>query len=144
MGDVEVKLAEVEQRTKSNTHQIEDIKDEIKEIKSEQKAIYDIAASIKVMATSMDTMKDDLVEVKQGQKELSNKVDNQIDEVKNGQGKLEQKLQERVDAVNSKVDLESNKMKFDLRDFIRDKLFPVILGAGSLGAVIVVLQKLIG
>ena len=35
MEDTEIKLARVEQRSKSNTHQIEEIKEEIKEIKEE-------------------------------------------------------------------------------------------------------------
>ena len=41
-----VLLIETEQRCKSNTHRIDTLEGELKEIQSEQKAIYKIATSV--------------------------------------------------------------------------------------------------
>lgn len=122
-------LIETSERSKSNTHQIEEIKEDVKEIKSEQKAIYDIATSVKLIALSMDTMKDDLAEVKQGQVDLSNKVDNQITEVKNGQATLENKIWDKVDAVNDKVENVDDKTKVDWARFFTSNILPWVVCA---------------
>ena len=43
-----VLLIETEQRCKSNTHRIDNLEGELKEIQSEQKAIYKIATSVEL------------------------------------------------------------------------------------------------
>ena len=45
-----VMLIETEQRCKSNTHRIDNLEGELKEIQSEQKAIYKIATSVELIA----------------------------------------------------------------------------------------------
>ena len=45
-----VLLIETEQRCKSNTHRIDNLEGELKEIQSEQKAIYKIATSVELIA----------------------------------------------------------------------------------------------
>lgn len=72
--DIAVKLQEVDSRCKSNEHRIDDCEMEIKEIKTEQKAIYKIASSVENLATSMSDLQTDVKEVKNGQKEISKKV----------------------------------------------------------------------
>ena len=57
-------LTETTERAKSNTHQISELKDEVREIKKEQKAIYDIASSVKIMSESMANIKEDLFKSK--------------------------------------------------------------------------------
>jgi hypothetical protein len=52
--DDKVKLGEFDARCKSNTHQIEEIKNDISDIRSEQKAIYDINTNIQLMAHTME------------------------------------------------------------------------------------------
>ena len=75
MNDNDVRiLTEVEQRAKSNSHQIEEIKEDVKEIKAENKAIYELTTSVKLIAQDMGSIKADLAEVKQGQKELTQDV----------------------------------------------------------------------
>ena len=74
MEDTEIKLARVEQRSKSNTHQIEEIKEEIKEIKEENKAIYDIACSVKVMAERLGNIEDKVDETAEGLKRTEAKL----------------------------------------------------------------------
>jgi len=73
--DDKVVLIETEQRSKSNTRQIEEIKADIKEIKEDNKAIYDLTYSVKGILEKMTDMKDSIVDIKQGQEKLSKKVD---------------------------------------------------------------------
>lgn len=74
-------LISTSERSKSNTHQIEEIKTDIKQIKEDQRAIFDLTTSVKIIAENVSNMKDDLKEVKHGQSDLSNKLDNQIQDV---------------------------------------------------------------
>lgn len=107
MNESDQLLIETSERAKSNTHQIEEIKEDIKEIKSDQKAIYEISTSVKLIAQSMTSMKEDIAEVKQGQCDLANKVDERILEVNVGQKKLEDHIQLVDD--KTKVDWAKNK-----------------------------------
>lgn len=57
-----VMLIETEQRCKSNTHRIDNLENELKEIQSEQKAIYKIATSVELIAqrvSNIETKVDD-------------------------------------------------------------------------------------
>lgn len=72
--DMAVRIQEVDSRSKSNEHRIDDCEAEIKEIKTEQKAIYKIASSVENLATSMSDLQIDVKEVKTGQKQLNEKV----------------------------------------------------------------------
>lgn len=58
MEDVYVLIERVEQRAKSNTHQIQEIKEEMKELKDENKAIYKIATSVEVIAEKLGSIED--------------------------------------------------------------------------------------
>ncbi len=122
-------LTETVERSKSNTHQIEELKDEvkeklsninaeIKEIKSEQKAIYEIAASVKLIAQDMGTMKESINDVKQGQSKLEQKID-EVDE-------------------KSKVDILETK-----RNNIKQNIAPFLLGGGSITAIIYIISEII-
>lgn len=72
--DMAVRIQVVDSRSKSNEHRIEDCEIEIKELKTEQKAIYKIANSVENLATSMSDLQIDIKEVKTGQKQLNDKV----------------------------------------------------------------------
>ena len=85
-------LQETTDRAKSNTHQIDEIKEEVKEIRNEQKAIYDIASSVKIMSESMANIKDDVIAVKESQEQFSQKVKEDIEEVKDSQKELTNKI----------------------------------------------------
>ena len=75
MNDNDVRiLTEVEQRAKSNSHQIEEIKEDVKEIKAENKAIYSLVESIKTISESVADMKIDIKEIKKSQGDLSIKI----------------------------------------------------------------------
>lgn len=77
--DEKVKIAEIEARCKSNTYQIDEIKNDISDIRSEQKAIYDINTNIQLITQTMGVMKTDITEVKKdmgGVKEKVNILEN--------------------------------------------------------------------
>lgn len=62
--DDRVKLGKIDARCKSNTYQIEEIKNDISDIRSEQQAIYDINTNIQLMTQAMGSMKIDITDVK--------------------------------------------------------------------------------
>ena len=72
-------ITEAAQRSKSNTHQIEEIKEDIKSIKEDNKALSEIATSVKLIAQDMTHVKEDVSEVKNSQSEMKR----ELSEVKN-------------------------------------------------------------
>lgn len=51
-------LIETEQRSKSNTHRLDAMEAEMREIKNDQKAIYKIATSVEVIANRVSNIED--------------------------------------------------------------------------------------
>ena len=51
-------LIETEQRSKSNTHRLDTMEAEMREIKNDQKAIYKIATSVEVIAQRVSNIED--------------------------------------------------------------------------------------
>lgn len=72
-------LTQTAERSKSNTHQIDEIKSDIKEIKEEYKILNKLATSIELIAQDMATVKDNMSEVKSSQSEMKA----ELSEVKN-------------------------------------------------------------
>lgn len=73
------KITRTEAIAEQNKTEIHDIKEEIADIKENNKAIYDIATSVKLMAQDMTTVKTTVGEVKKEQKETRQ----EINEIKN-------------------------------------------------------------
>ncbi len=87
------RLTEVEQRSKTNTHAIAELKEELKEVQNEQKAIYEINANIKLMAQSVASVKEDVSDMKED-------ISNTNKEVKDDIGKVK----ERISNIENKPD----------------------------------------
>lgn len=87
-------LAEVSARAKSNTHQIEEIKKDIKEMRTEQKTLYDLTTSVKLIAQDMSYVKGSVDDVKQGQCEMNKK----IQEIESSPAKMNAKKWEGIKA----------------------------------------------
>lgn len=118
-------LTETAARARSNTKQIEEIKTEIKDIKNEQKALYELSTGVKLMVQDMSYIKDSVNEVKEGQKSLENKMDEQISDVK-------QKI--------AKVD---DKGKVDLwHDIIKPKIIPAIFSGGVIYGIVEIIKQI--
>ena len=72
--ELAVHLQEVDSRSRSNEHRLDDHEKEIKELRDKQDAIYELTSSVKSIATDMNYIKEDVKEVKTGQDELNKKV----------------------------------------------------------------------
>lgn len=72
--ELAVRLQEVDSRSKSNEHRLDDHENEIKELRDKQDAIYELTSSVKSIATDMTYIKEDVKEVKTGQEKLNEKV----------------------------------------------------------------------
>ncbi len=108
MTNEEIKrLAEVEQRSKSNTHAIEELKEEIKEVQNEQKALYEINANIKLMAQSVASVKEDVSDMKD---DISNTNKEVKDDIR--------KVKERVTNIENKPDRDDATVFRKYRDSI--------------------------
>lgn len=121
-------LTETTQRCKSNTYQIEEMKEDIKDLRAENKAIYDLVTTTKLIAQDMGSIKKDVADVKKGQSDLSDKVDAEISKVK-----------EKITQVENKDDIElgksvkknANKIVFEISKWI------VVGGLGFFASIIV-------
>lgn len=67
-------LIETSERSKSNTHQIEEIKNKVEQIDRREESIHKIATSVEVMAKDVAYMKADISEVKESQKDLTQEI----------------------------------------------------------------------
>ena len=67
-------ITETAQRSKSNTHQIEELKEEIKDIKEDNKALSEIATSVKLIAQDMGHIKEDVTAVKDTQSAMQREL----------------------------------------------------------------------
>ena len=67
-------ITETSERSKSNSHRIDDLEDGVKAIKEENKAIHDIATSVKLIAQDMTYIKSDIATVKETQADLTEQV----------------------------------------------------------------------
>lgn len=63
-------LTQTVERSKSNTHQIEEMKSDIKEIKEEYKVLNKLATSIELIAKDMTNVKENISEMKSSQSEM--------------------------------------------------------------------------
>lgn len=83
-------LTETSERAKSNTHQIEEVKNDIRDIKEEYKIINRLATSIELLVRDMTHVKSDIVEIKDVQSvtqaslsEMRSDMKTELSEVRN-------------------------------------------------------------
>lgn len=72
--ELAIKVEGIDSRCRSNEHRLDEHNEKIKELSTKQDAIYELASSVKSIATDMTYIKEDVKEVKSGQKEMSNKI----------------------------------------------------------------------
>lgn len=96
MDEMITKVEQADQRARSNTHQIKEIKEEFKDFKSEvkeelreireeNKAIYKIASSVEIIAERLGT------------------IEEKVDKTSAAQERLEEKIQLRVEETEEKI-----------------------------------------
>jgi len=67
-------IQETKSRCESNSHQIAEIKTEIKAIQEKQDTMHEMNTNIKLIAQGMSDMQSDFGEVRDSQKQLADKV----------------------------------------------------------------------
>ena len=72
--DLAVHLQEVDSRSKSNEHRIDELEVDMKETKSMQITLVKLANGVENMGNQLMDVKEDIQDVKKGQSELSDKV----------------------------------------------------------------------
>ena len=72
--DLAVHLQEVDSRSKSNEHRIDELEVEMKETKEMQITLVKLANGVENMGNQLMDVKEDIQDVKKGQNELSDKV----------------------------------------------------------------------
>ena len=72
--DLAVQLQEVDSRSKSNEHRIDELESDMKETKNMQITLVKLANGVENMGNQLMDVKQDIQEVKKGQDELSDKV----------------------------------------------------------------------
>ena len=91
MTETERIIFETEQRSKSNSHRIDSLEDDVKEIKEENKAIYKIATSVEVMAEKLGNIEDKVDE-----------TNRKVDETAKAQRATEARFMERIENVENR------------------------------------------
>ena len=69
-----IHVQEIDSRSKSNEHRIDDLETEMKETKNMQITLVKLANGVENMGNQLMDVKEDIQDVKKGQHELSNKV----------------------------------------------------------------------
>lgn len=113
------KLAETESRAKSNTKQIEEIKEDIKQLYNEEKILYKLTNSIELIAQEMTTIKTSISKIEADQESLSNKVE-----------KIEHKPFEEYEETKKEL---KNKLFVNIGSGI---ISGAIIGLGMVGIII--------
>ena len=72
--DLAVHIQEVDSRSKSNEHRIDELEVDMKETKSMQITLVKLANGVENMGNQLMDVKEDIQDVKKGQNELSDKV----------------------------------------------------------------------
>lgn len=72
--DLAVRIQEVDSRSRSNEHRIDDLECEMKETKEMQITLVKLANGVENMGNQLMDVKEDIQDVKRGQTELSDKV----------------------------------------------------------------------
>lgn len=117
-------LVEIDQRSKSNSHRLDELVDEVKDIKNENKAIYRIATSVELMAQK-------ITHIEEKVDETGRKVDAQTAIWR----EAENKLSDRIAEVDSKPDrLTANNVNSIKVSLISSILS--ILASGLVAAII--------
>lgn len=67
-------ITETSERSKSNSHRLDEMEGDIKSLKEENKTLYEMSASIKSMTDGIVSIKDDVKEIKSEQGEMKNEI----------------------------------------------------------------------
>ena len=136
-------LITVDQRSKSNGHRLDKVEQDIDALQKSQNAIYQLAASVQVIAQQTKTTSDN-VEV------LSNKIDQQTKTTSRDVQALSDKIDRQDRArISAEQELESKILRTQTADAIKtsanvDKIKVAVITAICSGAATLILGKIFG
>lgn len=67
-------MTETAERAKSNTHRIEEVEEDIKSLKNDNRTLYEMSANIKSLTDGVISIKSDIKDVKEDQGEMKNEI----------------------------------------------------------------------
>lgn len=67
-------LTEISERSKSNSHRLDEIEDDIKDLKEKNATLYEMSASIKNLSEGIIDIKTNVKEIKTEQGEMKNEI----------------------------------------------------------------------
>ena len=117
-----VMLIETEQRSKSNAHRLDNMELELKEIQSEQKAIYKIATSVELIAQRVSNIEDKV-------DDTNRKVDSQTKAWQETERKLSEKVSETEAKPYRQIANNVNTVKVAIITCVCTLLVSGIIGA---------------
>lgn len=123
-------LVQTEQRSKSNSHRLDAVEEEMGKLRDEQKAIYKIAASVEVIADQTKRTQEEV-------KSMSLKIDKQSADWRQSEEALEEQIQE----TDHKVDELQNKPSIKIAENY-EKIKVAVITALCSGAATLILTKL--
>ena len=91
-----IHVQEIDSRSKSNEHRIDDLEHDMKETKEMQITLVKLANGVENMGNQLMDVKEDIQDVKKGQHELSNKVTTL-------ENKPAQETKKRWDSISDKL-----------------------------------------
>ena len=106
-SDNERVLIETKERAKSNTKRIDSLEREMQMVKEDQKAIYEIASSGKVIAERMSYIEEKV-------DETGKKVDAQIEEWRKAESRLNNRISETESASGRQLAKNINALKLSV------------------------------
>lgn len=122
MTDAErIILIETEQRSKSNSHRIDGVKNDLEKIKEENKAIYRIATSVEVMAEKLGNIEDKVDETKR-------KVDETAEAQRISEKRFLQRIAEIENAPAGQTARNVNEVKIKVVTAVVTFLITGVLG----------------
>lgn len=115
-------LIETEQRSKSNSHRIDNMETELRDVKNDQKAIYKIATSVEVIAQRMTNIEEKV-------DNLGSKVESQAKAWRDAELKLEEKVTEAEVRPLKEVSKNVNSVKVAIITAVCTLLATGLVGA---------------
>jgi predicted nucleic acid-binding Zn-ribbon protein len=113
--DEKVMLVESDQRSKSAIHQIDEVKDRLDKLEDKTEDIHRIATSIEVVCNDIGYIKQGQVDLTTKVDKLSDKVDSQIQEIKSDVEIKVGKVDEKVGKLEREPYEEFKKTKHEIK-----------------------------
>lgn len=85
-------LTEISERSKSNSHRLDEAESDIRSLKEENRTLYEMSASIKTLTDGVVSIKEDVKEIKSEQGEMKT----EIQEIKNSPTKAKAQWVDKV------------------------------------------------